>query len=112
MSNLVDFPQGQEPKSDPELETMLNEMNKSGQGPQLSEKDIIKCGTCGNTMLVSSSMLARISPFVSGTGKAEIAQIPGPFVCLQCGKAISEEIQTAVGDSDPTGSQSGLLSGK
>jgi len=70
----------------------------------IKEEDLIECPSCSGKLLTQAHMYTKISAIMSGTGKPEIGYIPGPLICLSCGKILEEEeIKKQMGVDKPSG---------
>ena len=90
MGNLVDLKQ----KKESALKGVVNSINSSGGGPLVKEEDIIGCSKCNGVIFVPTVMLGRVKTQDNRPG---VAQIKAPFVCVQCGKVIDEELEKGNG---------------
>ena len=96
MGELIKFPvsNGNSKKNDISndmIKELVSDINNNGRGPLIKEKDIIKCSNCGSIFYIQSIILGKV---VSADLRHGIAQIAGPYICVQCGKVIEDELKS------------------
>lgn len=74
-------------------------MNKQQLNVDISKADDITCDNCGNYTFQEVSLMKRLSPLISPTGKEAIVPIP-TFACNACGFINKRFLPVTFGSQD------------